>query len=405
MAGSKSLRRSLTLPMITFFGLGNILGAGIYVLVGKVAGEAGYYAPLAFLVASVIAAISACTYAELSARYPVSAGPAMFLHEGLNVRLLTITVGLMITLAGMISTAALAHGFAGYLSVFIDMPEWLMMLAVILLLGSLAIWGISESVIVASLFTLLEIIGLVLIIASGTDYLISVDHVVSAASQSYAYIPWAGVMSGGFLAFYAYLGFEDMVNVAEEVKAPEKNMPKAILLAVVISTLLYAGVSIVAVNIIPPEVLAQSSAPLSDVYATATGKAPVLISLIGIFAVINGALIQMIMASRLLYGMANRGWLPEKMAFIHPVTRTPVLSTVIVIAIILFFSMTLQLVALAKFTSYLVLIVFALVNLSLIKIKLKKTQAVDVNIFSIWVPVSGFITTVVFLCIEVVSVL
>lgn len=403
MTDNINLKRSLSLPMLTFFGLGNILGAGIYVLVGKVAGEAGYFAPLAFLVASLIAAISACTYSELSARYPVSAGPAMFLHEGLNIRVLTIAVGLMITLAGMVSTSALAHGFAGYLSVFIDLPQWLMMLAIILVLGSLAIWGIVESVIVASLLTVFEILGLVLIIVMGGDYLISTNHELHNVSPSLAGVHWLGVLSGAFLAFYAYLGFEDMVNVAEEVKQPEKNMPRAILLSVVISALLYTGVSIVAVNVISPEILTQSTAPLADVYATATGRTPVLISLIGIFAVMNGGLIQIVMASRLLYGMANKGWLPGRLATVNAKTRTPIISTIIVISIILFFSLTLHLVALAKLTSYLVLLVFTLVNLSLIKIKLKPEATDRVGLFPFWVPVLGFITTLAFLLFEVIS--
>lgn len=389
--------------MITFFGLGNILGAGIYVLVGKVAGEAGYYAPLAFLVASIIAAFSACTYAEMSARYPVSAGEAIFVHEGLNIRWLTIAVGILITLAGVASTSVLAHGFAGYLSVFIDVPQWLMIILIIVLLGALSLWGISESVLVASLLTLLEILGLAVIMVTGSDYLTSVNYAASVANQSLGAIPWLGVFSGGFLAFYAYLGFEDMVNVAEEVKEPEKNMPRAILLALVVSTVLYAGVSIVAVQAMSPEALAQSDAPLADVYTTMTGKAPVLISFIGVFAVMNGALIQMIMASRLLYGMASRGWLPKRLASIHPKTRTPVNSTVMVIVIILLFSISLHLVALAKLTSYLVLMVFALVNLSLVKIKLKKQQAGKGIRFSILVPLLGFVTSTALLLFEIIS--
>jgi len=403
MDNNTSLKRSLSLPLITFFGLGNILGAGIYVLVGKVAGEAGYYAPLAFLVASIIAAISAFTYAELSARYPVSAGEAVYLHEGLNIRVLTIAVGLMITLAGMVSTSALAHGFAGYLSVFIDVPHWLMMLVVILTLGFLAIWGINESVTVAAVLTLIEIVGLILIIVVGTDYLTEATQVARVANTSFGAIPWLGVFSGGFLAFYAYLGFEDMVNVAEEVKDPQKNMPRAVLLAVAISTVLYSGVSIVAVMVIEPQLLTLSVAPLADVYTAATGKVPVLISVIGIFAVINGALIQMIMASRMLYGMASKGWLPSYLSVIHPKTRTPVHTTIIVMLIILFFALSLHLVALAQLTSYLVLTVFALVNLSLIKIKQKHPQADKVKVFSIWVPRFGFITTVAFLLFKIIT--
>ncbi len=402
---SKSLKRSLSLPMITFFGLGNILGAGIYVLVGKVAGEAGYYAPLAFLVASIIAAFSACTYAEMSARYPVSAGEAIFVDEGLHIRWLAIMVGLLITLAGIVSTAVLAHGFAGYVSVFFDAPQMLMVMLVILTLGGLAIWGINESVLVASLLTLLEIFGLIVIMVVGSDSLISVNKVVSDSHQSLGAIPWLGVFSGGFLAFYAYLGFEDMVNIAEEVKEPEKNMPRAIFLALIVSTILYAGVSIVAVQVMSPQALAQSDAPLADVYTAMTGKTPVLISFIGIFAVINGALIQMVMSSRLLYGMASRGWLPKSLAIIQTKTRTPVNSTILVVVIILLFSLSLQLVELARLTSYLVLTVFALVNLSLIKIKLKRQHAGDDKgiRFPIVVPLLGFITSAALLLFDVIS--
>jgi len=375
----------------------------MYVLFGSVAVEARYYATLAFLVASIIAAVSAFTYAELSARYPVSAGEAMYLHEGLNIRFLTIAVGLIITMAGMISTSALAHGFAGYMAVFIDVPQWLLMLIVILTLGFLAIWGINESVTVAAILTLIEIFGLILIIVVGADYLTEANQLARVANTSYGAVPWLGVFSGGFLAFYAYLGFEDMVNVAEEVKDPQKNMPRAVLLAVAISTVLYSGVSIVAVMIIEPQQLTLSDAPLSDVYTAATGKAPVLISVIGIFAVINGALIQMIMASRLLYGMASKGWLPRYLSVINPKTRTPVHTTIIVTLIILFFALSLHLVALAQLVIFLVLIVFALVNLSLIKIKHKHPLADKVKVFSIWVPRFGFITAVTFLLFEILT--
>jgi len=400
---NKTLKRSLSLTMITFFGLGNILGAGIYVLVGKVAAEAGYFAPLAFFVASIIAAISAFTFAELSARYPVSAGEAVFLHEGLNIRFLTIAVGLMITLAGMISTSALTHGFVGYLSVFVDWPHWLMMVAIILLLGGLAAWGISESVMVASLLTLVEVVGLLLIVFVGTDFLISTEHAIKEVNLSLGGIPWLGVFSGAFLAFYAYIGFEDMVTVAEEVKEPEKNMPRAIILALVISTVLYAAVSIVAVMVVEPRQLSLSAAPLAEVYTVATGREPVLISLIGIFAVINGALIQIIMASRLLYGMAVKGWLPRYLAQIHATTRTPLHSTLVVVFIILFFALSLQLVTLAELTSYLILIVFALVNLSLIKIKQKNPRPDKVKLVSVWVPRLGFISASGFLLLKLVS--
>ena len=398
---NNKLKRRLSLSMITFFGLGNIMGAGIYVLIGKVAGEAGYFAPLAFFIASVIAAISAFTYAELSARYPVSAGEAVYLDEGLNIRVLTIGVGLLIATAGMVSTSALAHGFAGYLSIFIDLPNWLIIVSVILILGGLAIWGIGVSVMVAAIFTVIELIGLVIIVVLGGDYISSTDLHLAESTFSLSTISLAGVFSAAFLAFYAYLGFEDMVNVAEEVKEPEKNMPRAIIIALVVSTLLYSLVSIVSILVIEPQQLAASNAPLADVYQKITNQKPILLSVIGLFAVINGALIQMIMASRLLYGMSKNGWLPKFLSDVNATTNTPIVSTVLVVAIILVLSLLFQLVTLATITSYIVLSVFALVNLSLIKIKLKNPYPEKVRVYSKWIPVAGFITTILFIVIEV----
>ncbi|MCW8853329.1 MAG: amino acid permease, partial [Gammaproteobacteria bacterium] len=261
-----SLKRSLNLPLITFYGLGNILGAGIYVLVGKVAGEAGYFAPLSFFLASIIAAISALTYAELSARYPVSAGEAVYLYEGFQLRWLSMVVGLLIVSATIVSSAAIAHGFAGYFKVtlidfvpaFQAVPSAAIIATLLCILGALAVWGISQSVKVASFFTLLEIAGLCLIIWVGAEQVPMMKQNIAAIPESTSHFSFVGIFAGAFLAFYAYLGFEDMVNVAEEVKDPQRNMPRAIFLAVIISTLLYAGVASVSVLLVDPQQLAQS---------------------------------------------------------------------------------------------------------------------------------------------------
>lgn len=416
MSSNPGLKRNLTLPLVTFYGLGNILGAGIYVLVGKVAGEAGYFAPLAFFMASIIAAISAFTYAELSARYPVSAGEAVYLYEGFGLQKLSLTVGLMITLAGIVSTAVIAHGFSGYMQVFFDLPRWLMICVMLFVLGGLAVWGIKQSVQVAAMLTLAEIMGLLIIIFVGGDQLPQLLEIVKSSMNSADVsghvsgdvsgvqgFTLIGVFSGAFLAFYAYIGFEDMVNVAEEVKDPRRTMPRAIIICVIISTLLYSLVSLIAVSVLSPTALSNSAAPLADVYLQATGKAPVVITVIGIFAVINGALIQIIMASRLLYGMSNKGWLPGFFKIINSTTRTPVNSTLVTIAVMLFFALGFQMESLAQLTSYLVLTVFALVNLSLIKIKMRQPKSEGVRVYPMWVPVMGFITTVAFLLIEILS--
>ncbi|MCW8922530.1 MAG: APC family permease [Gammaproteobacteria bacterium] len=405
-----SLKRSLTLPLITFYGLGNILGAGIYALIGKVAGEAGYYAPLSFLLASIIASFSALSYAELSARYPVSAGEAVYLYEGFHIRKLSLLVGLLIVCAGVVSSAAIVHGFVGYLKVLLvayipsiqAIPSEMIITALLLILGALAIWGIRQSVTVASFLTLLEIAGLGLIIWVGVEQLPTMQQNFMAIPEMNHGFSFIGIFAGAFLAFYAYLGFEDMVNVAEEVQDPQRNMPRAILLAVIISALLYAGVATVAILFVEPQQLAQNDAPLAMVYTAATGKAPIVISMIGVFAVINGALIQLIMASRLLYGMGHRGWLPNWFSAIYAPTRTPVNSTLVVVSLILFFAIVLPMVTLAEMTSFIILIVFTLVNLALIKIKQKQPRPEGVRVFPLWIPKVGFVSAVLFLLLNVV---
>ena len=406
----KTLKRSLTLPLITFYGLGNILGAGIYALIGKVAGEAGYFAPLSFLLASIIASFSALSYAELSARYPVSAGETVYLYEGFQLRWLSITVGLLIVVATMMSSAAIVHGFVGYFKVMVigtmpsfqAMPSEVIITVLLFILAALAVWGIKQSVAVASFLTLLEIAGLGLVIWVGVEQFPVMKQSFEAIPEMNHGFSFIGIFAGAFLAFYAYLGFEDMVNVAEEVKDPQRNMPRAIFLAVIISTLLYAGVSIVAVLLVEPQRLAMSDAPLAEVYTAATGKAPIVISLIGMFAVINGTLIQMIMASRLLYGMSNRGWLPKWFSQIHIPTRTPLNSTLVIASLILFFAIILPMVTLAEMTSFLILIVFALINLALIRIKQKKPQPEGVRVFPLWIPRLGFVTALLFLILNVI---
>lgn len=415
-----TLKRGLSLPLITFYGLGNILGAGIYVLVGKVAGEAGYLAPLSFFIASIIAAISAFTYAELSARYPVSAGEAVYLYEGFGLQKLSLVVGLMIAIAGVVSSATIAHGFAGYLQVLVDLPRWLLITLLLLVLGLLAAWGISQSVRVAALLTLAEIVGLIIIIIVGADeipqlwqvyqhgsppdQLSGQQSLTQSGTQSIFHgFSLMGVASGAFLAFYAYLGFEDMVNVAEEVKDPQRNLPKAMLYCVIISMLLYSIVALVSISVLTPAELALSDAPLAAVYVKATGQAPVIISVIGGFAVINGALIQIIMTSRMFYGLADRGWLPGFLQTISPLTQTPLSSTLLTVSLMILFALTLPMVTLAELTSYLILLVFALVNLALIKIKRRHPQPEGVRVFSPWLPRLGFVTAVVFLLVELLS--
>jgi amino acid transporter len=290
---------------------------------------------------------------------------------------------------GAVSAAAMSRGFVGYLHVLLELPDAMAMTLLILALGSLAAWGIVESVGFAALLAIVEIagLGLVLVVAGGSVH--SLPERLPALLPSGDIIAWQGIMIGAFLAFYAFIGFEDMVNVAEEVKEPARNLPLAILLALFVTTLLYAAVTLVAVLSVPPERLAASEAPLAEVYQQVTGRRPVVLSVISILAVINGALIQIIMGSRILYGMSQQGWLPKALSKVQGRTRTPIIATAVTTGAIWILALWLPLVTLAQATSFLVLGVFCLVNLSLWRIKQRDPHPKGIRVFPRWVPLFG----------------
>jgi amino acid transporter len=208
---------------------------------------------------------------------------------------------------------------------------------------------------------------------------------------------------GSFLAFYAFIGFEDMVNVAEEVKDPERNMPRAIIYALVGSSVLYMLVVTAAVLALPIATLSESEAPLALMWENATGTRPTLIAVISLFAVVNGALIQMIMSSRMLYGMGRAGWLPRALAQVSDRTQTPLVATVVVTVGVMIFAMWLPLVTLAKLTSFAILLVFVLVNLSLIAIKRHQPPPPNIRIYPLWVPYGGLLLALALLTIAMLS--
>ena len=399
------LRRSLSLSLITFYGLGTILGAGIYVLVGKVAGVAGMYAPISFALAAVIAGLSAFTYMELCSRHPLAGGAAVYTQEGFGLRWLSILVGFLIVLSGLVSAATISKGFVGYLRVFVDVPDTLVIVAVVVVLALLAAWGIAQSVAAAAVATVIEVGGLILIIVVASASFGTLPERLPELIPSMERVAWEGIFLGGFLAFYAFIGFEDMANVAEEVKDPIRNMPRAILLAIAISTLLYIAVSVAAVLAVPLDELSASRAPLALMFERATGASPKIMALISLFAVINGALIQIIMAARMLYGMSREGWLPKGIGKVNSRTQTPILATALVSAAVLVLALALPLVTLAKITSFAVLAVFALLGLALARLKRVGPPAPGVFIVPAWVPYASTVAAIALLGLQVYDML
>ena len=395
MNNKPELIRRLSLPLLIFYGIGTILGAGIYVLVGKVAGEAGFYTPFSFMLASLLAAFSAFSYAELAARFPRSAGEAIYIEEGFGIKRLSVTVGLMIVAVGIVSVATLAHGFAGYLKIFFELPEPLIIISLVLFVALVCGWGIKQSVLIASVMTLAEIIGLLIILYVGRDAFTLIPVKIPEMIPAFNASIWAGIFMGSFIAFYAYLGFEDIVNVAEEAIKPRINIPRAIIISLVVTTIFYILISVVAIVLVSPQELASSNAPLAMIYKITTGQSPVVITIISLISVLNGILIQVIMASRVLYGMSRKKWLPEKIGEINATTHTPLIATTIVIGFILFFALSFPLLSLAKITSFITLIVFMSINFALVKIKYSKKEH-DGFTVPLWVPLVGGVSTLSF---------
>ncbi|PQO23729.1 amino acid permease [Rhodobacteraceae bacterium WD3A24] len=378
---AEALRRRVGPGLLTAYGVGVMVGAGIYVLTGAVAGAAGVWAPLAFLIAGLVAAPSALSYAELGARIPEAAGEAAYIEQGLGLRWLAVLVGLAIVVAGTVSAAAVLRGGTGYLISVVDLPFMPVAIALGLALTLVAAIGVLESLTVAAVFTLIEVGGLLLVIGAGAVAVPAPDWQAPAAPD------WSGVALGATLAFFAFIGFEDMVNMAEEVVAPERTMPRAILAALAITAALYALVSLAAVRAVPPEVLGQSERPLALVWEQATGGGAAFLSLIAVAAALNGVLAMIIMAARILFGLGRRSARLAVFHHAHPRWGTPVRATLLLGGLVSVIALVLPVAELAQITSSILLVVFALVNAALIALKRRVPEAP----FRVpaWVPWAG----------------
>lgn len=362
------LNRSIGLPLLTLYGLGTILGAGIYVLIGEVVAVAGNRAPGAFLIAALLAGVTAFSFAELGSRVPKSAGEAAYALAAFGRPWLGAAIGWMVASVGIVSAATMVRGFAGYLGVFVDLPAALVVSACVGMLAAIAIWGIGESLRMAAAITVLEIAGLVFVCVVARDGLGELPTSWRSMLPGRDFAGALGMISGAFIAFYAFIGFEDIVNVAEEVRRPERNLPFAIVLSLLVSTSLYVFVAVVATFAFPGDELAGSEAPLALIVES-RGFPPELIAAISLFAVLNGALIQIIMASRVLYGLAREGLALRVFGRVDPRTRTPVIGTLLVAGVMLSLCLLVSLGSLARITSFIALSIFAVVNLSLWRLK------------------------------------
>lgn len=378
------LPRTLGLPLLVLYGLGVIIGAGIYVLIGTVVAQAGMAAPLAFVLAGAVAALTGLSYAELAARFPEAAGAPVYIRHAFGSDRLSQVAGLAVAAIIAISAAAIARGSAGYMHGLTDLPEPLLGATVVAAFTGLACLPVRQSVGFAAAITVVEVGGLLLIVAVGLPGL------ADFPARAHEMIPagiggWSGVAVGGFLAFFAFIGFENFANMAEEAKDPGRTLPRAIILSVALSTALYAAIAIVAVLAVPIERLAAAPAPLMLIIDDAAPALAWVFLPMALLAIANGVLIELLVLARLLFGMARRGWMPAPLAIVAPRYQVPVRATAAGGAIVLLLTVLLDVADLASLTSAITLLVFALVNAALWRLHRTTAETTAIRIPR-WIP-------------------
>lgn len=395
---SVQLKRRISTFGVTMYGIGNILGAGIYALIGEVLGITGNFSWLAFILAAIVGGLTGLSYAELSAMYPKSAAEFVYAQEAFQNRLVSFLLGWIIIFSGLFSAATVALSFGGYLAALLGIPEtWVIIvigLVLVFALSGINHFGIRESTWTNIVFTLVEAVGLVLIILIGIPFIGTVNYFELPPAA-----PMTAIFSAVALIFFAYIGFEDIANIAEEVKDPNRSLPKGIVYSIIVTTIIYGFVSLSIVSILPYSEISGSPAPLNAVASAVLGPVGGLVmSIIALFATANTVLIIMIVNSRMIFGMARDRALPHRFSILSVKRQTPsnaILVTMSFTMALLFFG---DLTLVANATVVGVIITFFLVNLSAIALRRKNPD--KIRPFKIWpsiknVPIPALIGVIV----------
>src|SRR3989338_7114230 len=358
------LKRELGIFQVTLAGVGIIVGAGIYTLIGVASSSSGNATWLAFLISALIALFTGLSYAELSSMFRTDAGEYDYVKTAINKKL-AFFVGMSIITAGFISAAAVSLGFAGYFTQLVHIPLLVAAIGLIGLMTLINFIGIKETSWFNTISTLIEIGGVLLIIFLGIKHIGSVNYLEMPKGLN-------GVFSSAALVFFAYMGFESIVKLKEETKNPDKVIPKALMYAVIITTVFYVLVALAAVSIIGWEELSTSKAPLATVAAASLGGyAFLLLGIIALFSTSNTVLITLVTTSRLVYGMAEEKGLPKVLSLVHERTRTPWVAILVIAGLTVIFSVIGDIEIVANLTNLFLFITFAAVNLSLIVLRYK----------------------------------
>ena len=369
--GPPTLRRVLTLWPLMFYGLGIIVGAGIYVAIGAVMGRAGDSAPVSFLLAGVAAALTGLCYAELGSRFPEASGGVSYVRHGFGSDRLANATAIAITVAVAVAAASIARGTAQYLTVLVPLPEPVLIAGVIVLFTGVGLSGVQSSVGIAATMGCIEIVGLIVATAMG---LISAPDFHMPDLFPVTIEGWKLTLSGAFIAFFAFIGFETLANLAEEVKDPRRTLPLGILGAVAASVLLYVAVAL--------SVVVSGASWEQPLLALFSGMGAAMFAVVGSIAVANGVLVQIVMLARLFFGLARSGQLPAGFAQVHPRTQTPVPATLLAGGIVLVTALAVPFEPLLMLTNAMTLAIFALVALALWRVKRRREKVAD-TIFTV----------------------
>ncbi|QUC64134.1 amino acid permease [Nitrosopumilus sp. K4] len=359
------LKRHMGLFHLTMYGVGLILGAGIYVLIGEAAGIAGDSVWISFMLGTIVAIFAGLSYAELTSVFPKAAAEYTFVKRAFKNNFLGFLIGWLTAITSVITASVVALGFGGYLLKFIDIPIILSAAGLIVALSVVNFIGIRESAWTNTVFTIVEAAGLILIIVIGFTFVSPepVDYFDSPTGLS-------GVVIAFVLVFFAFIGFEDMANVAEEVRQPKKNLPRAVILSVVISGAIYILVALAAVRVVNWHELGLSAAPMADIASKALGeKGNILLSSIALFATTNTVLITLVAGARIFYGMARDGSLPSKLGLVHSKTKTPWIAVLGIMIASAIFTLVGDIVIVANITVFAIVITFAMINLAVIVLR------------------------------------
>lgn len=359
------LKRGMGLFHLTMYGVGLILGAGIYVLIGEATGLAGDSVWIAFVLGSIVALFAGLSYAELSSMFPKAAAEYTFIKNAFKNNFFAFIIGWLTVITSMIMAATVALGFGGYFAEFLNIPIIISAIVLIVVLSLINFIGIRESSWANTIFTIIEASGLILIIIIG--FTISEPEPVNYFESPTGL---TGIIIAFVLIFFAFIGFEDMANVAEEVRNPKKVIPRAIILSVIISGIIYVLVSLAVVRVINWEDLSLSAAPLADVAKRGLGtQGHIIFSGIALFAITNTVLITLVAGSRIIYGMAREKSFPDILAKVHSKTKTPWIAIIVIMLIAIGFSFIGDIVIVANITVFAVVITFAVVNLVVIVLR------------------------------------